>query len=82
MVGVRETMVGISATIVREKYYYGGSKYCYGRCERYHGGGQTPIFRVSNNIVGRVKCHYCGSKSQYGGSTHIYGAAKLHYDKR
>jgi len=42
MVGARETMVGISATIVREKYYYGGSKYCYSRNDRYHGGGQTP----------------------------------------
>jgi len=43
MVGARETMVGISSTIVREKYYYGGSKYCYSRNERYHGGGQTAI---------------------------------------
>ena len=36
---------------------------------------------VSNKIVEIGKYHYCESKSQYGGSIHIYVVAKHHYDK-
>jgi len=36
---------------------------------------------VSNKIVGIGKYHYCESKSQYGGSIHIYVVAKHHYGK-
>jgi len=44
-------------------------------------GVSIVIVRVSNNIVVRGKYHYCGSKSQYGGSIHIYVVAKHHYGK-
>ena len=36
---------------------------------------------VSNKIVGIGKYHYYESKSQYGGSIHIYVVAKHHYGK-